>query len=363
LIFVTEPDLPDIENYIEYLKTIWESKLLTNNGPLSKELEIRLKSYLDVDYLSLVSNGTLGLQIALKALNLKGEVITTPFTFAATTNVLIWEGLKPIFADIEHDTFNIDPNDIENRITKNTSAILAVHIFGNSCSVEQLEEIAHNNNIKIIYDAAHAFTSEYNNKSVLSYGDVSVLSFHATKIFNTAEGGAVVSSNPLLHNIIKKMRAFGSTTNNQYELPGINAKMNEFQAALGLCNLNESERNIELRKDRYKKYINELYDISHIKFQKIIASRYNYSYMPILFKNVEQRERIFQKLSSNNIICKKYFSLTSDFKYLSYEKYHKSNIDLPVAQSISERILCLPLYPSLEYSNIETIISIIKSNI
>ena len=363
MIFVTEPDLPKLDEYIDYLRQIWDSKILTNNGDLIKKLEVQLKDYLKINHMNIVTNGTIALQIALKALDLKGEIITTPFTFAATTNAIIWEGLKIVFSDIDRATFNIDPNDIEKKITKNTSAILAVHIFGNPCSLEELQELSDRYNIRLIYDAAQSFSTEYNDKSIVSFGDVSILSFHATKVFNTAEGGALVSSDLELNRKIRLLSTFGLNGDDRSKYPGINGKMNEFQAALGLCNLKTIDDKINLRMEKYNRYVSGLNCIEGIRFQSITASRYNYSYMPILFKTKQQRNLVFQTLLSEDIFCKKYFPLTSNFEYI---RTSQENIDrkcLPNAQYISDRIICLPIYPTLKNSDIDNIIRIISQKV
>ena len=316
MITVTKSDLPDLEEYIEYLKKIWASRWLTNNGEFVQLLERRLEEYLKVKNLGLVANGTLALQLALKALDIKGEVVTTPFTFAATTNVILWEGLTPVFADIDPETFNINPKDVEKKITDKTTAILAVHVYGNPCYVEELQEIADKYDLKLIYDAAHAFGVEYKNRSVLNYGDISTLSFHATKVFNTIEGGAIIIKDEELFEKLKLLINHGIKSEEEVVLPGINAKMNEFQAAMGVCNLENIDEKIQLRKKIYEHYIEELADTT-VKFQKIIASNYNYIYMPLCFEDIKKRNEIYSDLIKNGIMPRKYFyPLTVDFDYL-----------------------------------------------
>jgi len=307
MIFVTRPVLPPLERYVEYLKRIWASRWLTNDGEFVQLLQKRLQEYLKVKNLVLVSNGTLALHIALKALNIKGEVITTPFTFSATTNVILWEGLTPVFADIDAETYNIDPEDVEKKITDRTSAILAVHVYGNPCNVEELQEIADKHNLKLIYDAAHAFGVEYKNQPITNYGDISTLSFHATKVFNTIEGGAIIPKNEKLVEKLTLLRNHGIKTEEEVVLAGTNAKMNEFQAIMGLCNLEEIDEKIKLRKEIYEHYKKRLSKIGKIKFQKIIASKYNYSYIPVCFESLEQRDQIYSKLIKNRIKPRKYF--------------------------------------------------------
>ena len=257
-ITVTKPVLPDLAKYMEYLKRIWQTRRLTNEGEFVLLLEEKLKEYLRSEYFALLSNGTQALHIALKALNIKGEVITTPFTFSATTNVLVWEGLTPIFADIDSQTFNIDPTDVEKKITERTSAILAVHTYGNPCYVEELQEIADRHEVKLIYDAAHAFGTEYHNQPIVRYGDISTLSFHATKIFNTIEGGAISARDQNIYEKVKLLRNHGIKSEEEVLLAGTNAKMNEFQAVMGLCNLEDVDEKIEKRKKIYEKYKEDL---------------------------------------------------------------------------------------------------------
>jgi len=361
MIYTARSDLPKIERYIEYLKEIWSSRLLTNNGEFVQLLERKLEEYLGVKNLVLVSNGTLALQLALRALKVKGEVITTPFTFAATTNVVLWEGLTPVFADIDPETFNIDPEDVERKITKRTSAILGVHVYGNPCYVDELQEVADKHNLKLIYDAAHAFGVEYKNQSVLNWGDMSMLSFHATKVFHTIEGGALVVKDEELLEELKLLRNHGIKSEEEVALFGINAKMNEFQAAMGLCNLEDIGERIRLRERIYGYYKEKLCNIKGVKFQKIVASKYNYAYMPICFESIEKRDDMYSKLIMNGIKPRKYFfPLTVNFDYFKekgvnlVEKY-----GLDEATKISNTVLCLPIYSDLEIPIVEKIISII----
>ncbi|MGA2387232.1 MAG: DegT/DnrJ/EryC1/StrS family aminotransferase [Candidatus Bathyarchaeia archaeon] len=362
MINVTKADLPPIEKYFECLKKIWANRWLTNDGEFVQLLGKRLEDYLKVKNLVLMSNGTLTLQTALKALDIKGEVITTPFTFAATTNVLLWEGLTPVFADINPETYNIDPVDVEKKITNKTTAILPVHVYGNPCYVNQLREIADKHNLKIVYDAAHAFGVEYKNQPITDFGDVSTLSFHATKVFNTIEGGAVVAKDEKIVEKLKLMRNHGIKSEEEVVLPGTNAKMNEFQAAMGLCNLENIDEAIRLRRTLYEYYIETLSSIKNIQFQKIIASKYNYGYMPILLASKKERDSVYSLLLKNDIKSRKYFfPLTTNFDYFKkaglnlVEKYKLINAD-----SVANRVLCLPLYPDLKVSAVDKITSLIK---
>lgn len=358
MINVTKMELPDIALYSKYLKKIWASSWITNNGEFVQKLEKKLEKYLEVKHVVLVTNGTLALQLIFKALNLKGEIITTPFTFAATTNAIIWEGLTPVFADIDPQTYNIDPKIVEEKITKKTDAILAVHVYGNPCDVEALQRVANKNGLKLIYDAAHAFGVKYKNKSVLNFGDASILSFHATKIFSTAEGGAIIVKDDKLYEKLKLLRNFGIQSEDETVLAGINAKMNELQAALGLCNLKEIDKKIKKSQKLYEGYITLLRDHPQLKFQKIISSKHNYCYLPVCFKDQKTRDLIYEKLIKNNIKPRKYFyPLTSDFAYV---RKICGEVMLKNASEITRRVLCLPIYPSLPYEAIDKISRIIN---
>lgn len=361
MINVTKSDLPKLEEYIKYLKRIWSTRWLTNNGEFEQLLQGKLEEYLGAKNLVLVANGTLALQLALKIFGLKGEVVTTPFTAPATTNVILWEGLTPVFADIDPETFNIDPEQVENKITEKTSAILAVHVYGNPCYVEQLQKIADEYDLRLIYDAAHAFGVEYKNQSVLNYGDISTLSFHATKVFNSGEGGAIIAKNEELFDRLKLLSNYGIKSE-EVVVPGINAKMNELQAALGLCNLENIDKNIQLRKGIYDRYKEKLGGNKDIKFQKVIASRYNYIYISMCFEHSQKRDEVYSELVKNGIKPRKYFfPLTASSDYFKekgvnlVEKYNLKN-----ASDIAGRILCLPLYPDLEVAVVDNIISIIE---
>ena len=340
-----KPTLPPIENYLEYMKTIWNTHQLTNNGEYLHELERNLKCYLEVPDLALVANGTLALQLAIRSLDLTGEILTTPFTFPATTNAIISEGCIPVFLDIDPETFTLDPREIEKKITSKTSAILAVHTFGNPSWCETLEHLAKKHNLKLIFDAAHAFGVKYLDKPVLNYGDISILSFHATKVFNTIEGGAIISNNPEIQEKIRLLRNNGIKSEEEVLLPGTNAKMTEFNAIMGLLNLKTIDSTISRRRDIYSKYIDELSIIPGIQFQYLTTQDYNYSYMPILLPDNKQRDSLFLYLNIHNIKTRKYFyPLTSD---LPYTRQYSSDTDLSIARDISNRVLCLPIYPTL----------------
>lgn len=360
MINVTKAELPLLKTYYQYLKKIWKSAWLTNNGEFVQRLEKELKKFLHIKYISLLTNGTLALQLAIRAFDLKGEIITTPFTFAATSTSILWEGCTPVFSDIDENTYNIDPLDVEDKITKKTSAILAVHVYGNPCDVEKLNMIANKYHLKLIYDAAHAFAVEYKDNSILTYGDLSTLSFHATKMFNTIEGGALVSNNKNIIDKINIMRNFGIISEENVTLPGINAKMNEFQAAMGLCNLNNLKAKIKIRQRIYEFYKKNLNN-NRIKFQKLTASNYNYGYMPIRLDSKMIRDKIFFLLIKNGIKPRKYFyPLITDLDFLKIKKLN-SKYNIVKAKQISDGILCLPIYSTLSIGNVKKVIDIINS--
>lgn len=366
MIPVTKPYLPNKAKYQAYVDRIYESGWLTNNGSLVRELEERLTHYLGVKHLILVANGSLALQVAYKALNLTGEVITTPFSFVATTNTLLWEGLTPVFADINPRTFNIDPQQIEAQITSKTSALLPVHVFGNPCEVEAIQAIADKHQLKVIYDAAHAFGSEYKNQSVLNYGDISTLSFHATKLFHTIEGGAVITNDDELAKKVRLLINFGITGPNSIEMAGTNAKMNEFEAAMGLCVLDEIETVKAGRQKVLQTYQKELQ--GHVEFQQWNEhSKNNYAYAPVLFKTEEELLAVESKLKENNIIPRRYFYPSLDtLNYLKENAIVSSKVPwqpsskqgvCSTSRDIASRILCLPIYSGLSKTDQDRIIN------
>lgn len=363
-IFITQPDLPDIEEFFPYLKEIWQRKQVTNNSKFHQELEQKLAQFLGVKHVSLFANGTLALMVALKSLDLKGEVITTPFSFVATSNALLWNNLKPIFVDIDHDTLNLNPEKIEKAITKETTAILPVHVYGNPCDVKSIKKIAQKHNLSLIYDAAHAFGTKINNKSILNYGDLSILSFHATKIFNTIEGGAIICHNKEAKKKIDRLKNFGIVNKTTVEEAGINAKMNELQAAMGLLQLKHIKGNIKKRKEIAETYRKELKNINGISLlEKKDSVEYNYGYFPILIDKEKYgmtRDELYEKFKQNNIHVRRYFyPLISDFSpYKQLKSSNKNN--LPIANDIANKILCLPIYPELEKKDIERIINLIR---
>ena len=355
-IHVTETYLPDTQKYQEYVEKIFESKRVSNNGALVCELQEKLEKYLGVKHVLLVSNGTVALQIAYRLLGLKGEVITTPFSFVATTSSLVWEGLQPVFADIDPLSFNMNPDNIEKLITENTSAIVPVHVFGNACDVEAIDAIAERNDLKVIYDAAHAFSVDYKNESVLNYGDLSILSFHATKLFHTIEGGALIINDDELYMRAKAMINFGidaKSGTGAIDILGINAKMNEFEAAMGLCLLDDIDTIIEKRKTVYDSYKERLQERLQVQEINRDASM-NYSYFPVLFDSEEALLRVENELNMKNIFPRRYF-----YPSLDTLPYLKQAVIQPVSEDVSQRVLCLPLYPGLEPEVQRKIIDII----
>ena len=357
MINVTKTYLPNKEKYKKYIDEIYENGWLTNNGPLVQRLEKRLAQYLGVKNIVLVSNGTIALEIAYKALNLTNEVITTPFSFVATTSSLMISNLKPVFADIDDKSFNINPKNIEKFITANTSAILPVHVFGNACEVEEIEEIAKKHKLKLVYDAAHAFDVKYKNQSVLNYGDISTLSFHATKLFHTIEGGALIINDDELVQKVRYLINFGIKSPTEIPYLGTNAKMNEFEAAMGLCVLDDIENIKEKRKIVVGNYREELKDLVQFQEQNINASE-NYSYFPIVLKSEEQLLKVQKALNDENIFPRRYF-----YPSLDTLEYIEPKQECKISRDISKRILCLPVYVELDFDNQKKIIEILKSSI
>jgi len=357
VINVTKTYLPDRTKLDKYIDKIYSTAWVTNNGQLVKELTARLEEYLGVQNLLLVANGTLALQIAYKALGVTGQAITTPFSFVATTSSLVWEGIEPIFVDIDPETFCIDPSKIEGAITPETTAIVPVHVFGNACDVEKIEKIAQKNGLKTIYDGAHAFGVQYNGESLLSYGDVTILSFHATKLFHTIEGGAIIFKNKEDLERAKLMINFGIDGPDSIIELGINAKMNEFQAAMGLCVLDEIEIIREKRANIWHLYKEELKD--YVQLQKRNPdSTNNHSYFPIVVKNEEELLKLKSVLTEKEIYPRRYFYPSLDM--LSYLNSNQKN---PFSRDIAGRILCLPIFPELDTQIIKKIADIIKDSI
>lgn len=356
MINVTKVYLPELKKYEAYVEKIFKLGFVTNNGPLVKELQNKLEKYLGVKHLLLVANGTIALQIAYKLLGIKGESITTPFSFVATTSSQIWEGINPVFVDINKDTFNIDYKKIEEKISKTTSAIVPVHVFGNPCDVEKIDEIAKKHNLKVIYDAAHAFGVNYKGTSVLNYGDISTLSLHATKIFHTIEGGALVINDDELYDKATRIINFGIMDSEHIVDVGTNGKMNEFQAAMGLCVLDDMDKILQGRKKVYENYINYL-SKNVIRQEQNINSNLNYIYFPVVFKDEETLLKVKGTLANESIYARRYF-----YPSLNNLPYIKDKTNrLPNSELVAGRILCLPMYDSLALAEQENIISIINA--
>jgi len=355
MINVTKSYLPPIEEYQKQLSKIWNNSWLTNQGPLVQELEHKLTEHLGVENLLFVSNGTIAIQLAIKALDLKGEIITTPFSYVATTTSIIWENCTPVFADIDKKTFCIDPYEIEKLITPHTSGIIATHVYGHACDVFKIEEIARKHNLKIIYDGAHAFGVTINDNSIFNYGDVSTISFHATKLFHTVEGGAIVTKDKKLAEKLYLYRSFGHIADDYYSV-GINGKNSEFHAAMGLCNLPRVNEIIENRKKSVMLYKSLLVN-SKITFpEKHAAQNYNYSYFPVVFDSEETLLAVRKTLLENEINTRRYF-----YPSLNNLPYLSVKFKCPVSESISKRVLCLPLYFDLAPNDVERICKIVNS--
>lgn len=357
-IYVTKTFLPPIEKYEQYLTKIWESGQLTNQGPLLRELEQQLCNYLDVNNLHFISNGTVALQIALQALNItEGEIITTPFSYVATTSSILWQRCEPVYVDIDPKTYCIDVNKIEAAITDKTKAIMPVHVFGCPCDVEAIEIIAKKHNLKVIYDAAHAFGAKYKGKSLLDFGDISTCSFHSTKVFHTIEGGCVIAKDDFVSSRAELIKRFGHDAD-EHKMLGINAKASEFQAAMGLCNLEYIDNIIKKRKK-----ISDLYDKLLDGFRVLTDNinsyaKRNYAYYPILFDNEAQLKKALNCLNAENIFPRRYF-----YPSLNKLPYLDNVTDCPISENISSRIACLPLYDSLSEDMVRKICNILKNNV
>ena len=363
-IYVTSPLLPSLEDFTFLLKEIWESKMLTNNGNFHQKLEEELAKYLKVPYLSLFTNGTLPLITALQAMRITGEVITTPFSFVATTHALWWNGIKPVFVDIEPETCNLDPSKIEAAITPRTTAIMPVHVYGKPCKTKEIQEIANKYGLKVIYDAAHAFGVEINGESILNFGDMATLSFHATKVYNTLEGGALVVHDEQTKKRIDYLKNFGFASETEVVAPGINSKVDEVRAAYGLLNLKQVDHAINSRRKVAIRYRDELQGVKGITFfNDIPGVRHNYSYFPI-FINAEEygmtRDELYFKMKEYNVFGRRYFyPLISTFS--TYRGLDSANPDnLPIATQMSNNVICLPMHHALSENEVEYILQIIK---
>ena len=354
MINVTKTYLPDKKKYQTYVDKIYTSGWITNNGPLVRELEQRLADYLGVKNIVLVANGTVALEIAYRLLKLTGEIITTPFSFVATTSSIVSNGLQPVFADIDPTSFNIDPKNIENKITDQTSAIVPVHVFGNACDVEEIERIANKHDLKVIYDTAHAFGVKYKGDSVLNHGDVSTLSFHATKLFHTIEGGALIIKDDALVQEARYLINFGIDGPDSVKTLGTNAKMNEFEAAMGLCVLDDMEMILQQRQLVYDRY-HELLKTS-VQFQDMnLESTQNYSYFPVVFETEEKTLSVQKALNDNGVFPRRYF-----YPSLDTLDYLNTDQTMTISRDIAKRILALPIYPDLTEKEQAKIINIIK---
>lgn len=357
MINVTKSYLPDLDKYKSYIDKIYENGWLTNNGPMVLELEQRLAKHLGVKNIILVSNGTVALEIAYRALGIRDFAITTPFSFVATTSSLVANGIKPIFADIDKTTFNIDAKNIQEQVTKNTTAIVATHVFGNPCDIDAIERVAKDNGLKVIYDAAHAFDVKYKGQSVLNFGDISTLSFHATKLFHTIEGGAIITNDDELAVKARYLINFG--IKNAEEIPhlGTNAKMNEFEAAMGMCVLDDIDIIKKSREIIAQKYKNDLYGL--VEFQEFNTyAEDNYSYFPVLFKSESELLKVQEALNNLDIFPRRYFYPSLDTLGYIEPKQHT-----PISRDISKRIMCLPIYCGLSDDVQDKIISIIKGGL
>ncbi len=362
-IHVTRSSMPPYEEYIEKIKPLWNSHWLTNMGEYHQELEDKLKEYLDVLYLSLIVNGHMALELTIQAMGFPdgSEIITTPFTFISTTHAIIRNHLKPVFCDVKWENGTIDETKIESLITERTVAILPVHVYGNICNIEEIQRIAYKYRLKVIYDAAHAFGIKYQGKGIGNFGDASVFSFHATKVFNTIEGGAVSFSDAKLYDKLYNLKNFGIRGEELVMDIGVNAKMNEFCAIMGLCNLKHIAESMDKRRHRYEYYMENIKDIKGIKFfKKGIDESYNYAYLPILIEEdfSMNRDELYDYLKSNNIYARKYFyPITSD--QVCFKNKYKNDL-LNHARELSRKILILPLYEELEYEVIKKILHLIK---
>jgi len=351
--------LPPLEEFIPYLEKIWETRVLTNNGPFHQQLEQRLCEYLEVPYISLFSNGTLALVTALQALNIKGEVITTPFSFVATTHALWWNNITPVFVDVEPETFTLDPNKIESAITPKTTAVLPVHVYGHPCRVDAIGEIARRHGLRVIYDAAHVFGAKYHGRHIANFGDLAVLSFHATKVFNTFEGGAIVCHSAEMKEHIDNLKNFGFRGETNVVEPGINAKMNEFQAALGLLQMQYLEEAIAGRKEVFMAYHKALQGLKGLSLPgQPDTVTPNYAYFPVLI-NAEAfgrtRDEVYEALKTIGVYSRRYFyPLISDFSpYSDLASARREN--LKVANQVAGKVLCLPIYPDLDREDINKV--------
>ncbi len=360
-ILVTRSSMPELDEYIKEISSMWDNHWLTNMGPKHKDLQKKLCEYLSVENIDLLTNGHMALELTLQAMNLQGEVITTPFTFASTTHAIVRNGLTPIFCDIDPETYCMDASKIEKLITDRTCAIMPVHVYGNVCNIEEIEHIAHKYELKVVYDAAHAFGETYKGRGIGSFGDASCFSFHATKVFNSIEGGAVCYKDKQLGEKLYELKNFGIHGPEEVLAVGANAKMNEFCAAMGLCNLRHVDEEISKRKTVVERYVERLNNTDGIQLNSIQSEvKSNYAYFPVVFEEKlfgTSRAEVFDKLAENGIGARKYFyPLTNSFECF-HGKYDVT--ETPVALNISKRVLTLPLYADLELKDVDRICDII----
>lgn len=361
MINVTRSSMPDLDEYMDEIKSMWDSHWLTNMGPKHKQLQEELLDYMGVENIDLFTNGHMAIELTLQAMNLQGEVITTPFTFASTTHAIVRNGLIPVFCDIDSETFTMDTEKLESLITDRTCAILPVHVYGNICNIEEIERIAHKYELKVIYDACHTFGETYKGKGIGSFGDASCFSFHATKAFNSIEGGAVTFNDKHLGDILYELKNFGIHGPEEVSAVGANAKMNEFCAAMGLCNLRHLETEIKKRKSVAERYRNHLNEVEGLQLNAIQADvKSNYAYFPVIFDEKvygSTRAEVFDALAEQGIGARKYFyPLTNTFSAF-HGKYNV--LDTPVALHISKRVLTLPMYADLSLEDVDRICEII----
>lgn len=362
-VFVTQPALPPLDEFMPYLEEIWDSRILTNGGPMHQKLERALCEYLGVEHIALFNNGTIALLTALQSLRIAGEVITTPYSFVATAHSLLWNGIKPVFVDIDPRTLNLDPARIEAAITPNTTAIMPVHCYGNPCAVEEIQRIADNYNLRVIYDAAHAFGVRDAGGSLLRHGDLSVLSFHATKVFNTFEGGAIVCPDARTKQRIDHLKNFGIVDEVTVVAPGINGKMSEINAAFGLLQLGYIEQAMQRRQRIDARYRAALDGIPGLHCVPAVTGiKANYSYFPVLVESDYplRRDELYELFKTHGIFSRRYFyPLISEFPmYRGMPSARRDN--LPVASAVAEKILCLPIYPDLADADVERIVAILR---
>jgi dTDP-4-amino-4,6-dideoxygalactose transaminase len=357
MINVTRSFLPPLEDYVQYLEKIWESRHLTNHGPLVLELEEKLRRFLGVKHFFFVTNGTIALQIAIKAAGLRDEVITTPFSYVATTSSLVWESCKPVFADIHPETFTVTRETVEQQLSDKTTGILATHVYGNPCPVDEIQQLADAHGLRVIYDAAHAFGVKFKGCSVLEYGHISTLSFHATKLFHTIEGGGIVTNDDELAHRISYMRNFGHNGPEAFFNVGVNGKSSEFQAAMGLCVLPHIPKIIRERKLLSELYQRELIGLSvRTPTLQSGTEEYNYAYFPVIFPSENEVHRVIEALKVKEITPRRYF-----YPALNTLSYVENNLNEDVASDISKRVLCLPLYNGLNADDVKQVAAIIRS--